>query len=239
MHNIIKDEWLSEIMGKNAYKVIVDENREISQDNDSYGLIKDVVGNNVFIYSKISTKCLPYANELMSHGFKLIDTELIFSKLLCFSERATFSGKCTVRFSEKGDRKRVAEIARRNFIFSRFHMDQAIDVSVANCIKSEWVENYYNGARGDAMVVASVGEIIAGFLLLRSCEEKVAIDLIAVDEEYQRKGIASDMILYSQENIDWAEMQVTTQVRNIPSIRLYENIGFRVSHSEYVLHFHE
>ncbi|MBI4974972.1 MAG: GNAT family N-acetyltransferase, partial [Candidatus Omnitrophica bacterium] len=67
----------------------------------------------------------------------------------------------------------------------------------------------------------------------------LTIDQIAVDPVWQRRGIARAMILYAEGNCkDIRLMRVGTQVSNIPALRLYENLGFRIAEVSYVFHCH-
>ena len=91
------------------------------------------------------------------------------------------------------------------------------------------------------MVVKIIDKKIVGFLqLLKNNKEKfVTIDLIAVDNDFQRQNIARDMISFAESFYqNYSKIFVGTQVANIPSVRLYEKLGFRLKKTEYVLHYH-
>jgi len=77
---------------------------------------------------------------------------------------------------------------------------------------------------------------VAGFCQTLEPDRKTrVIDLIAVAESDRRQGLAQGMILYDLGNKD---LIVGTQVSNIPSIRCYESMGFKLIKSQYVFHFH-
>ena len=90
------------------------------------------------------------------------------------------------------------------------------------------------------MAVAVVGGRVVGFLQpLHSKDGILTVDLIATDNEQRRKGIASDMIAFIENESNGAsKVRVGTQISNTPSLRLYEKLGFRVSSSHYVFHYH-
>jgi len=238
-NKIIKDNWLSEVIGKDTYKIHVDDTLISQKEILFKGRFEKFQGLKFFMYSKVPTDRLSHVHFLENSGFKLIDTNLILNRLLGVEENVKLSKNCSIRFTEPGDKDEVVNLAKNNFRFSRFHLDLEVDNNIANYIKGKWIENYYNGKRGDEMIVACVTEKIAGFLLLIKHEKTLIIDLIAVNAQYQRKKIASDMINYTISNFDFSELQVGTQVGNIPSIHLYENLGFRMIGSEYVFHFHQ
>lgn len=236
---IIKDNWLSEFIGKDAFKINVDDALINQKDNFFKDQLEELQESRIFIYSKVPTDRLSYAHFLEKSGFKLIDTNIKLNRLSDVQENIKFSDNCSLRLTEPGDKDEVVKLAENNFKFSRFHLDPEVDNNIANLIKGKWVGNYYNGKRGDKMVVACVSEKIAGFLLLVKKDKTLIIDLIAVDARHQRRKIASDMINYTISNFDFSELQVGTQVGNIPSVRLYEKLRFRMIGSEYVFHFHQ
>lgn len=237
----IYDSWLSQILQRDAYKLVVDDGlieNASSQASNEYHLLRKLQSGPVFMYSKVSTASLSASNCLERLGFNLIDTSVVFEKQI--APTYEFVGYCTARFATSEDRDPVVELARESFVYSRFHLDSAIPGAVADAIKAKWVGNYFAGKRGDEMVVASVGETVVGFLLLlRSNNSDLVIDLIAVDGNQRRRGIAGDMIAYAESRCrGCSRVLVGTQVVNIPSIRLYEKIGFRMCASKYVFHYH-
>ena len=238
-NNIIKDNWLSEIIGRDTYKLVVDESLVAQTENFFPRWLEKFKGLKIFIYSKIPTNQLSYAHFLEKSEFNLIETNVKLRKLPGLKKDLKLSNNCELRFTKPKDEKQVINLAKNNFKFSRFHIDPLFNNSIANRIKGKWVENYYHGKRGNKLIIASVTEKIVGFLLLIRDNQKFIIDLIAVDSKYQRQKIASDMIVYAESFIEYTELIVGTQITNIPSIRLYENLGFKMHSSEYVFHFHQ
>ncbi|MBP1741959.1 MAG: hypothetical protein H6Q48_4252, partial [Deltaproteobacteria bacterium] len=93
--------------------------------------------------------------------------------------------------------------------------------------------------RGDNMVVAIKDSSPAGFLQLLYSGKDLVIDLIAVEEKFRRMGIARAMIHFAETALrGFEEIAVGTQIANVPSIRLYEKLGFRVASSVYTFHYH-
>ena len=238
-NNIIKDNWLSKIIGKDVYKLVVDESLVAQTETFFPRWLEKFKGLKIFIHSKIPTNQLSYAHFLERSGFNLIDTNVKLNKLSGLQKGPKLANNCKLRFTKPRDKKQVVNLAKNNFRFSRFHMDPSINNSIADSIKGEWMNNYYRGKRGDKLVVAIVAEKIAGFLLLIKDNQKLIIDLIAVDSKHRGQKIASDMIIYAESLIEHNELIVGTQVMNIPSIRLYESLGFKMHSSEYVFHFHQ
>lgn len=243
MHkNFVYDQWLSQIVDRDAYRLIINDNftREVSdlKSADCFQL-PQLQSRPIFIYTKVPILSTNLIKFIAKMGFNLVDTNIVFDKPLLINREFT-NNKCLVRFALPEDEIHVAELARNNFIYSRFHLDDDIPLFLANKIKAEWARNYFAGLRGDKMIVALVDDVIVGFLLLLESSADLIIDLIAVDNNYQRKGIASDMIAYVEYHLNFfSSIEVGTQLANIPSIRLYEKIGFRVCTANYVFHYHK
>ena len=243
MHkNFVCDQWLSQIMNRDVYRLTIDDNfvREVSDfESIDYLQLPQLQSRSIFIYTKVpvlSTNLIKFITKI---DFNLVDTNVVFEKPMLMNKEFTNS-KCSVRFALPEDKNQVAELARNNFTYSRFHLDDDIPLSVANEIKAEWARNYFIGLRGDKMVVSLVNDAIVGFLLLLESSTHLIIDLIAVDNNHRRKGIAGDMIAYVGSHLNsFSSIQVGTQLANIPSIRLYEKIGFRACTSNYVFHYHK
>lgn len=234
---LLYDPWLARILNKDAYRVLVnDELLACSGQGEAAEMIRCRPG---FFYSKV-----PAGNTLAAHflealGFLLVDTNIVFEKPV--SSSRGYTGNCKPRMARPEDCEPVKALARSSFTYTRFHLDPQVPKELADTIKAEWAGNYFSGARGHAMVVATIQDQLAGFNLLMSDPEgKLIIDLIAVDPACRRRGVARDMIAFAEEELGLPGglIRVGTQVANIPSIRLYEGIGFRMCEATYVFHCH-
>lgn len=238
IQKIIHDVWFSKILGVNSYKITIDENaEEVKKDDEK--LFLDLLKKRVFMYSKVQTNQLLSIQYFEKHGFNLIDTNVTLNKRKekkILPENSIYN--INIRKSKAEDQNVVVNLARHNFIYTRFHLDPGIIDSKANEIKARWVENFYLGQRGDEMIVATDHDEVVGFLLLLKVNDKLIIDLIAVDKKYHGKGIASQMIKNAEYIFDYEELLVGTQITNIPSIRLYEKLEFQMHDSFYVFHYH-
>ncbi|MBN1107051.1 MAG: GNAT family N-acetyltransferase [Deltaproteobacteria bacterium] len=230
------DEWLAGFLGCRVFRL----NMGDSLVYDPAGVEKTrrmLTKGPCFAYAKAGTGEHEKLAILEGMGFRLIDTNITMEKK-CSPQTGSGSAK-DVRFAMPGDREAVRAIAKESFVFSRFHLDPMIDKETADCIKAGWVENYFYGKRGDSLVVGDLGSGLGGFLLLLHSATDLVIDLIAVAEGSRRKGLAGAMIAFAERQIPGFErILVGTQVANIPSIRLYEKLGFRFHAASYVFHFH-
>ena len=242
MNNVInKDPWLSGFLHREAYTLNIDAQwiENISKDESvDRKHFFDLLSQKVFIQTKIDTLELKTIALLESWGFHLIDTSVVFEKAIIKGEHTGISSE--IRAAEDVDIQAVEELGRNSFVYSRFHLDPNIPVEIANEIKSAWVLNFFRGKRGVQLFVAERDREIVGFnQLVCGQDNSVCIDLIAVDKSFAKQGIASDLINYTETVYgDKNRIIVVTQVSNIPSIRLYQKLGFRICNSKYVFHYH-
>jgi len=233
-----KDEWLSEQIAKNvyqlkAYDLVVND---FSQDWKEFR--RDQIKENYFVFSKIRTDLVNMWQCLEKADFKLIDTNVKFELHGNISFERKQQKDIEICFAKKKHQQIAGEIARDNFIYSRFHLDPLIDNDIANQIKQNWVKNYFFGNRGDEMVLALLNNEPVGFLQLIIKDKELFIDLIGVAKIAQGRGIASSMIQFASKNIKRSCIKVGTQIGNLPSIKLYQKLGFVITESDYVFHYH-
>jgi GNAT superfamily N-acetyltransferase len=63
------------------------------------------------------------------------------------------------------------------------------------------------------------------------------IDLIALAPPYQGRGLARALLAFVETEAPQPVLAVGTQALNLPSVRLYESWGFRLSSVQYVFHY--
>lgn len=228
--SIQQDSWMSKVMGKPVYRV-----------NADVGLAEHVMTQSqAFYYGKFDVKSAAAVAQLTQTGMMVVDVNVVF-ELEKASTLLQGEPAILVREALPSDVDRVFQIAETAFRYSRFHLDPLVPDQVANSIKREWVVSYAQGQRGDRLFVAVDGDVPVGFLaaLWSEGEGVATIDLIAADSAHQQRGVGVSLVnafraFYSQAN----RYRVGTQVANVPSVRFYEKLGFRLASSQYVLHAH-
>lgn len=235
---VVRDEWLSRIFGKDVYRVSVNSNVVKEHASAIREHVKSLWNQPVFAYAKVPVSDTRSSLFLEDLGFRLVDTNVAFERKL--EKLSSSDSAIPLRFAEPGDEGQVCELARKNFSFSRFHLDPEIDSALANKIKEEWARGYFKGRPGYRMIVALDADKIAGFLLVFTNQSNVlVIDLVAVDQVSRGKGIARAMIRFAENhNTSCERVRVGTQLANAPSLCLYEKMGFQYRDAAYVFHFH-
>lgn len=241
--NIKTDTWLGNILDKESFRVsITDEfitKTFLSEDALEKQWLTYIKQENVFVFSKVATTALQHIAFLENKGFHLIDTNVTL--LNNKPTLQTIQNKANVQydFAKPNDAKQLGKVAYHAFHYTRFHLDANVTNHQANVIKRDWATNFFKGKRGDFMVVARCEGQVAGFLQLLLHKEQLVIDLIAVDSKHRRKGIAKNMIQFAINNIpNITTVLVGTQIANVPSINLYQKMGFFFHNAKYVFHYH-
>ena len=234
-----KDHWLSAALNKNTFKLSnfsdINEKSLLKSFND---IRKEYLNDDLFIFVKVRTNLVSQINKIENLGFRLIDTNILFTGNSELRHKEHRKDNIYIKFSENSHKSFVGDIAYNNFVFSRFHLDPKIKKSQADSLKKSWVENFFSGKRGDYMIIALFNDKPVGFLQLIEKGNILIIDLIAVKLGYRGKNIGSSMINFAYKNIQFEKIIVGTQISNLPSIRLYQNLGFIPISSDYVFHFH-
>jgi len=231
------DAWLAEVMGRPVYRVaLVATDSEPTAANGS----AELAGPG-FYYAKVPARDLAAVHRLAGYGFNVVDVNVVLERVPATVESST---GVTIRDCRDDDREAVLDIAQSCFVYSRFHLDPLVPNDLADAVKREWIRNYVLGARGERLAVAVVDGRPAGFLAslaVESVGQRVrVIDLIGVDSELQGRGIGRALVDEFKTSAvgRFDRLRVGTQVANAPSIRLYEQCGFRFAASSYVLHAH-
>lgn len=232
-YSLMHDCWLEQIFEQPVWRV------QAGEKGRSLHILES--SENTFAYAKFDVRRISEVSSLCDLGFRIIDTSLVLEGKI---SAGSISDSMEVRFAQRSDRGAVREIAGRAFRFSRFHLDPRIPVNLADKIKVCWADNYFDGNRGDGMVVAESHGKIVGFLqLLWGQANTLIIDLIGIVPEFQRQGLGRAMIIYAANHGTGdhrrpAAVLVGTQAANTPSMQLYEGLGLRLRSAQYVLHFH-
>jgi dTDP-4-amino-4,6-dideoxy-D-galactose acyltransferase len=241
-----KDQWLSDVLGMSSWKVLGLEAASAAEIR--HGLLDRAGGDTSFFFSKISTHDVGALTNAALAGFFVVDVNVTFD----WRETSGDGSKddmidnsdVTIEVARAGDTSVIENIAGHCFTFSRFHLDPAVGRGRANEVKRQWARN---ACRGRASVVyvarASDNDVIGFLAVLESTSNKgkdAIIDLIGVDAARQGRGAGRALSgTFVEQWHDRADrLRVGTQISNIPAMRLYESIGFRMAETSYVVHAH-
>lgn len=251
-----RDDWLSEQIGHDAFRVAV-EPRVRTAEGETQSPIDPAVhflsacfparaakDQPAFYYVKVPTQQVETVATLTRLGFRVVDVNISLSCAPQMITNPCCHTGLVVREATARDAAAILAIASSCFRYSRFHLDPEISLERANVIKRAWVQSYLDRHRGEQLLAAFAGDQAVGFLAVLGTrvEGKIGrvIDLIGVDQLQQRCGVGKTLV--SAFLVDCTRQGalavVGTQAANVPSLRLYEAMGFRVCETTYVLHAH-
>jgi len=231
----VRDQWLSEVAGFECLRLD-------PADAAASAWAGQVRSQAAFVYCKVPVLEIAQVKALSSSGLYVVDTNVTLEVRGAVVPGPAIDG-VEVRGAEREDHADAQRIAGNAFVFSRFHLDPLVAPELAHRIKREWIRSYCEGRRGECLLVARRQGRVVGFLAVLTVENggrKVAvIDLIAVDGESRGQGIGGALVrhfLHQWRGCD--VLRVGTQVANAASLRLYQQCGFVVAESSYVMHGH-
>jgi len=157
---------------------------------------------------------------------------------------AKFKNRYIIETANKDDIHELMMLAANIFEFDHFHNDPRLPREKSDSLFSEWIKNSIIGKLADVVFVARVQEKIAGFI---TCKIKYinskyfygVIDLIGVSEKYRQRGLGLNLMkkaIYWFIDNNVPCVFIGTQASNIPALRLYEKLGFRIVSTEGTYH---
>lgn len=205
---------------------------DFDQENDLASL-----NNFTFAYAKsnISTK---YSLIAKKNKFYLADITINLKYNLEYKDTKAISIN-NFEIAKTDSINSILKISRQSFVYDRFHSDPNFPNYFASEIKSRWLENHFKNLRGDKCFVINEDDQIKGFLLSMIKNDNVIIDLIAVDKRFRNESVATNLIngMINYYKNKFATFFVSTQISNIPSIKLYQKLGFITQHHQLVWHY--
>lgn len=133
----------------------------------------------------------------------------------------------------------ILDLAIQSGAYSRFKIDENISEDAFYEMYKQWIDKEISQANTDIILEMESGEI-AGFVSLTKEGELSRIGLVAVNESFRGKGIASKL-LKKCDQIAWEngskKILVTTQFQNIPAFKLYEKCGYEILEKKYIYHY--
>jgi ribosomal protein S18 acetylase RimI-like enzyme len=218
------DGWLSEVLGFAVYAT------------DAAGEVPGDDGRSL-TYARVDVSDTEGVARLTSQGFAVVDVNVTFAHR---GDRPAVSSGFVVEPARPEHAEALVDIAGRCFRFSRFHLDPRLPGELADRIKREWIRSYVEGRRGVELLAAVDDGTPVGFLAVLESGNARIIDLVGVAPEAQGRGAGRALVsaFVERHSASGRELRVGTQAANVPSIRLYESLGFSLVAAAFVLHCH-
>ena len=115
--------------------------------------------------------------------------------------------------------------------YSRFKLDRQFPAGSYERLYSRWIEQSVNHAMASEVFCYMVDGVPRGLVTLDNKNGIGCIGLVAIHEDFQKRGIGSVMmrhvVAYSIMS-GLEKLSVATQLGNAAACRLYEKIGFEI-----------
>ena len=191
--------------------------------NENYTLI--------YLFSKNKINCNKTPYKIQNVGKKIT-----FAKKI---KKINLIDKNIMKYDLDYPNIELINLAIESGIYSRFNIDKNIEKGKFRELYKQWIVNSVNKKIATEVITYNDGNNIAGMVTLGEKNSKGDIGIIAVNENYRGKKIASKLITAAEhyfEKQGYLEMQVVTQGNNEPACRLYEKNGFEIDRMEFVYH---
>ena len=185
--------------------------------------------------------CLYYLKDLSnstksdieeSNNFSLVDTRVEFNlKIENLSTEHEFGREIQVRAIGNQIKSELLAISDKNIINTRFYNDKNFESNLVKKMYQIWITKSCTDP-STTVVIAEYKNRIVGFITFSNGFEGVStIGLVAIDKDYQRLGIGSNIL---NECIklcierERTTLTVATQLNNHPAVKFYERFGFEI-----------
>lgn len=215
-------QWDSIFFNMKCGKVIIDDKfsrwDELYEDVNKYNFVTiQNIGNKIYNNEKIA----------LIKGAFLADLNIQFEKEVQSGFENT---NCKIYSCVDIPRElfESVKVYPYDFVFSKFECDSRLKKLNGYKVYEEWLKN----SKGDAskFVTFYLEDGICGFILFCIEGNEARIELIKVESNFQKKGIATKMIKHLENYLSEKEvgvLKVGTQVNNLGAINLYHHIGFK------------
>lgn len=202
----------------------------------------------IFLVARCPVSDLRAAQAMERHDFLLMDTLLYFTRDLSNPVQPSLprgEGKqnaFAVRPVRPKESEAVGELAARAFAgySGHYHADARLDRAACDAVYRDWaVRSCQSRQMADAVLVAERDSRIAGFITIRQRGDLGEGPLYGVDPAAHGQGIggalmAAAMVWLKERGA--RRMEMSTQVTNVPSQKVWVRLGFEPSHAEYTFH---
>ena len=124
--------------------------------------------------------------------------------------------------------------------YSRFKLDPKLPVGSYERLYTRWIEQSVSRSIATEVFCYMVEGQPRGLLTLDRKDDRNVIGLVAVDEDYQHRGIGRALVMHTVSYVhkyQGKSLSVTTQLDNVPACRLYSGSGFSLESVTKIWHW--
>ena len=220
---IQKLDWDSNFFGYEIGKLVINN---ISNNEEILSDIKKSPFKLVQVFSKIKF------NDI--HNYSPIDTKLTYSKKIS-ARPNNFSYIHSTSNDFEGS---LIKLAKSAGLYSRYNLDKHLNSKFEKMYEI-WMKKSLNRELANEVLAYIYKNKFCGIVTIKERLKNAEIGLIAVDNNFQRNGIGSQLLQYVE---NWAfkrnleNIFVSTQERNLKACKLYEKNKYSVKDKTFIYH---
>ena len=182
------------------------------------------------------------AEELPNDNFFLVDKKVLFKKSCKSGIEKHPEGYNFLSFNPTlHSLDQLINLALQSGVYSRFFIDKNFRNNEYYKLYKEWILKSISGEIDFDVIVATQDNIIVGLITLGKLNEKIAkIGLFAVDRNARGVGLGKHLIslaINKSYELGFDQINVFTQLNNIPAIELYKKTNFIMSDIINIYHY--
>ena len=170
-------------------------------------------------------------------GFVTVDTILHFAVDFAKRELSKPQHDFEIRLAGPADAETVSKLAKTAFVYDRFHSDPFVSKKRADDLHESWLRNSCAENSRDNVLLAESENELLGFVSCTVQEDTArwlgrsvgTIILVACAQQARRRGVGRALMLAASEWLRQQGCEIVesgTQVRNVPSVRMFRHCGF-------------
>jgi ribosomal protein S18 acetylase RimI-like enzyme len=228
---IVEDRFDSELLARRCFKIhVTHADREGAEPSLAEIMASAVAADVTFLFTEFDPRVFAEAARL---GFSLVSTRNVYAGTPSLLSRTAVRA----RFRPASFVALAHALATR----SRYWKDPRLPPDRAVALYERWFENSIYGDYADEVFVAAEGDRVLGAVSLKAAAGAMFIDLIAVDERAQGRGIGRALVAEAFRHAaaaGVAVVKVETEGENLEANRFYQRLGFLVDSHSVVFHRH-
>lgn len=182
------------------------------------------------------------SEQALDHpSLRLVDRKVVFKRDISQIPPSQAADKPISAFDpERHEEAQLISLALQSGIYSRFYVDKNFKNREYEKLYRAWITNCVHRQMAFEVLVAPQGNRLLGFITLSHFSPDTAdIGLLAVHPEARGQGLGQALIqqsIYKAQQADYQQLQVVTQLDNVPACRLYQKAGFHLDKLTHIYH---
>jgi len=134
----------------------------------------------------------------------------------------------------------IYELAFESGKYSRFFLDKNFKLNKFQELYTKWVDNSILKIFADETLIYQEDNQIMGFVTYKINNDMATIGLIAVNPDFQGKGIGGKLLQFVEKKLSKKKIKslsIPTQQNNVAACNFYKKQGYKIYETTFVKHY--